>query len=104
MDKVPNARIRELYGVTKGVDERTQEGVILWFGHVERMENGRILLVLLSRQRKKQIDIMKGYLKKRGLDVRHPRKMGHDSSVWWGFVRGECIGCRPWDEPLNLTI
>ena len=35
MDRVPNARIRELCGVTKGVDERIDEGVFRWFGHVE---------------------------------------------------------------------
>ena len=34
MDKVPNARIRELCGVTKGVDEKIDEGVLRWFGHV----------------------------------------------------------------------
>ena len=28
MDKVPNARIRELCGVTKGVDEKIDEGVL----------------------------------------------------------------------------
>ena len=39
---VPNARIRELCGVTKGVDERINEGVLRWFGHVERMEKDRI--------------------------------------------------------------
>ena len=43
MDKVLNARIRELCGVTKGVDEMTDEGVLRWFGYVERMENGRIV-------------------------------------------------------------
>ena len=26
----------------KGVDERNDEGVLQWFGHVERMENDRI--------------------------------------------------------------
>ena len=26
----------------KGVDERIEEGFLLWFGHVERMENDRI--------------------------------------------------------------
>ena len=41
-DKVPIAWIRVLCGVTKGVDERIDEGVLLWFGHVERMENDRI--------------------------------------------------------------
>ena len=42
MDKVQNARIRELCRVTKGVDEKIDEGVLRWFGHVERMENDRI--------------------------------------------------------------
>ena len=37
MDKIPNARIIELCGVTKGVNERIDEGVLRWFGHVERM-------------------------------------------------------------------
>ena len=37
MYSVPNARIRELFGVTKGVDERIEEGVLRWFGLVERM-------------------------------------------------------------------
>ena len=38
MDRVPNTRIRELFGVTKRVDERIDEGVVLrWFVHVERM-------------------------------------------------------------------
>ena len=40
MDKVTNARIRELYGVKKSIDKR--KGVLRWFGHVERMENDMI--------------------------------------------------------------
>ena len=39
---VSNARIRELCEVAKGVDERIDEGVLRWFGHVERMQNNRI--------------------------------------------------------------
>ena len=42
MDRVTNARIRELCGVRKGLDERIDEGVLRWFGHVERMERDRI--------------------------------------------------------------
>ena len=42
MDRVLNARIRGLCGVTKEVDERIEEGVLRWFGHVERMEKNRI--------------------------------------------------------------
>ena len=30
-------------GVTKGVHERTDEGVLRWFGHLERMDNDRIV-------------------------------------------------------------
>ena len=42
MDRVPNARIRELCGVRKGVDGRIDEGVLRWFDHVERMDRDRI--------------------------------------------------------------
>ena len=38
MDRVLNARKMELCGVTKEVDERIDEVVLRWFGHVERME------------------------------------------------------------------
>ena len=31
-----------MYEVTKGVNERIDEGALRWFGHVERMENDRI--------------------------------------------------------------
>ena len=41
MDKFPNAWIRELCRVKKGLDERI-DGVLWWFGHVERMERDRI--------------------------------------------------------------
>ena len=41
MDRVPNARIRKLSGVRKGVHKRIDEGVLRWLGHVERMENDR---------------------------------------------------------------
>ena len=42
MDKVPTARIKQLWGVTKGVDEKIDEGVLRWFDYVERMENYKI--------------------------------------------------------------
>ena len=43
MDKILNARIRQLCGVTKCVDEKIDEGVPRRFGHEERMENDRIV-------------------------------------------------------------
>ena len=42
MDRVPNARIRGLCGLAKGVDERIVEDVLYWFSHVKRMENDKI--------------------------------------------------------------
>ena len=41
MDKVPNVWIRQLCGVTKGVDEKIKV-FSYGFVHVERMENDRI--------------------------------------------------------------
>ena len=38
MDRAPNARIRKLCGVRKGLEEMIDEGVLRWFSHVERME------------------------------------------------------------------
>ena len=40
MDNVPNARIRQLCVVVKGVNEKIDEDVLQWFSHVKRMENG----------------------------------------------------------------
>ena len=42
MDRIPKGRIRELFRVTKGVDEKIDEGVFRPFGHVQRIENNRI--------------------------------------------------------------
>ena len=39
MDRVPNAWIREFSGVNKGLNERTDEGMLQWFGHIKRMES-----------------------------------------------------------------
>ena len=85
MDRVHNARIRELCGVTKGVDERIDEIVLWWFGHMKRMENNRIAKRVyvgkfagsrsVSRPRKKWIDTVKDCLRKKGLDVRKVRRM-----------------------------
>ena len=36
-----NERIRELCGVKKGMNERINECVLSWFGHMERMEESR---------------------------------------------------------------
>ena len=91
MNEVPNARIRQLREVTKGVDEKIDEGVLQCFGHVERMENDRIAKMVfvgestssrpVGRLRKRWIDTVKNCRKKRGLDIRQARKMLNERSV-----------------------
>ena len=99
IDKVSNPQIREFCGVTKGIDERIEEGVLLWFCHMEGMENVRIAKRvyvgeragsrLVGRPRKKWIDIVKDCSRKRSLNVRQARRMVQDRSEWRRFLRGE---------------
>ena len=42
MDRVPNAPIRELWGMKKRVGECIDESVLRWFSHVESIERDRI--------------------------------------------------------------
>ena len=95
MDRVPNTQIRKLCRVRKGPDERI-EGVLWWFGHVERMERYRISKSVYvgecagshsaGRTRKRWIDTIKEYFSKQ------IRRMVQDRSEWWGFVRGNAWG------------
>ena len=75
MDRVPNARKRELCGMKKGLNERIDEGVLRWFGHVETMESYMIAKKVhvgecacsrsVGRPWKRWIDTVKDCLKKR---------------------------------------
>ena len=86
----------------KEVDERTDESVLRWFGHVERMERDRIGKRVylgecagsrsVGRSQKKWIDTVEDCLRKRGVDIRQARRMVQDRSEWRWFVRG-----RVWD-------
>ena len=74
MDRVPNARIRKLCGVKKGLDEIIDEGALRWFGHMERIENDRFAKRVyvgecacsrsVGRLRKRWIDTVKEFRKK----------------------------------------
>ena len=43
MNRVSNARNRELWGRVKEVDERIEESVLRWFGNIKRIENKMII-------------------------------------------------------------
>ena len=86
----------------KGLDKRIDEGLLLWFSHVERMEIDQISKRVyvgecvgsrsMGRPWNRWIDTMKECLKKRGLDIREVRRMVQDRSKWQGFVRGSAWG------------
>ena len=87
----------------KGGDKKIDEGVLRWFGHVERMETERIAKRAyvgecagsrsVGRPRKSGIDTAKECLEKRGLDIRQAWRMVQE------FVRG-CMGSRHGMNPL----
>ena len=79
MDKVPNARIRELCRVTKGIDKRADEGVLWWFGHVERMENDSFVKRVYVGECAGSRSVGRPR-KKRGLDIRQVRRTMQDRS------------------------
>ena len=88
--------------MTRGVDDRIDEGVLRRFGHVEIMENDRIAKKVyvwectgirsLGRPRKRRISTSNDCLKKIDLDIRQEGRMVHDRGVWWGFVRENMWG------------
>ena len=86
MDKVSNAWIRKLCKMTKRVDERIDEGVLQWFGHVERMKNDRIAKKVyvgecvvshsVGRLRKRWTDIVMGRLKEKRFECQASKENG----------------------------
>ena len=86
MDRVPSACIRELCGVKKVLDERIGEGMLLWFGHVDRMERDRIAKRAhggecassrsVGRQRKRWIYTVKECLKAKRFEYQASKKSG----------------------------
>ena len=68
--------------------ERIDEGVLWWFGHVEKIAK-RVFVgecvgsCSVGRPRKRWIDTWNKFLKKRGLDISQERRIFQDRSEWW---------------------
>ena len=43
LDKVRNEKIREVYGIRKGVNEVITENLLRWYGHRKRMDADRVV-------------------------------------------------------------
>ncbi len=48
MDRVRNEEVRRRRGIVKELAEQAQQGVMWWFGHVERMKEERLVRVTRS--------------------------------------------------------
>ena len=107
MDRVPNARIKELCGVKKGLDERIDKGVLRWFGHMERMQRDRISKRVyvgecdgsrsVGRARKRWINTVKECLKKRGW-------MSGKQGEWWVLAKGNFRHSPGWKSKGDKTL
>ena len=89
--------------MTNGVDERTDEYGLQWFGYFERIERVYVGECVgsrsASRPRKRMIDTVKVCLRKRRWDVRQPRRMVQGRSEYQGVYEGEDMERSPRNEP-----
>ena len=77
------------------MDSRIDEGVLQWYGHVERMENDRITKWeyvedctgshSVGQPQKRWINAMKDCLKNIGLNVRQPGRIVNGGNLLWGM-------------------
>ena len=85
------------------MDEKINESVLQWLGHMERMENNTISKRVyelecagsrtVGKPRKGWIDTMKDCLKKRSLDVRQAKRVMYElCSVLRTFLRENAWG------------
>ena len=110
IDKIRNKFIRIACGVEKGINERINESVLRWFGHVERMDDSRMVKRMYKsesigtrprgRMKRRWIDSVKECLMEKNVSLDQARRLARDRSEWRGFVRGRGCGPQgPGDEP-----
>ena len=88
MDRVRNEVVRERTGVRKELAARVDMNVLRWYGHVERMEDERLLKKVMNakvdgrgarvRPRFGWMDGVKKALVDRRMDVREARERARD--------------------------
>ena len=96
MDRVRNEVVRMRTGVRGDLATRVDMNVLRWFGHVERMENDRLLKRVMNaevsgrgargRPRFGWMDGVKRAIRDRGMNVREAREHARDRNEWRAFV------------------
>ena len=92
MDRIRNEEVRRRTGVEKELAGRVGQYCLRWFGHVERMERGRIVKRLWrsevrgergrGRPSKRWLDGVKDALHERGMTVEQGRVLARDRKEW----------------------
>ena len=98
IDKMRNERIREMCGVEREMNERINESLLRWFGHMERMDESRLVKRMHSsecegskpvgRPKKRWIESVTKCLRERNVDLEEARGMVSNRNVWRVFSRG----------------
>src|SRR5688572_9418412 len=96
-EKIRNEVTREELGQKETVVERIKKRRLTWYGHVIRMENGRMPVRVLhvevegtrsrGRQKKRWIDNVLEDIENRGWDLRRAIELARDRPKWRSFVR-----------------
>ena len=92
LDRVRNEVVRARTGVRRELAARVDMNVLRWFGHVERMDNERLLKKVMNakvdgrsakgRPRFGWIDGVKRALNDRRMDVREASERARDRNEW----------------------
>ncbi len=96
MDWVRNDEVRRRTGVVKELAERTEQRVLRWFGHLERLEEERLLKKITrsdvrgvrprGRPRMGWLDSVKRALGEKGTSVEQGRVLVRDRNQWRAIV------------------
>ena len=99
IDRVRNDDVRARCGNEVSLLERADRGVLRWFGHVERMDDERIVKKIyksevdgvraVGRPRMRWMDGVKDILQRRNLTIQDASRLVRDRSEWRAFVHGK---------------
>jgi len=99
IDRISNVEIRRRCGKNVGVGERMDQGVLRWFGHMERMGEERLVKRMYDsvvrgvrgrgRPRKCWLNGVQEVLTKKGLDIQEARVCVQDRCEWRRICRGD---------------
>ena len=103
IDRVPNVEIRRRCGKNVCVSQRIDQGVLRWFGHVERIGDERMAERVYEsnvrsvrrrgRPRKCWMDELKEVLARKGLNIQEAKVSVQDRNEWRSICGGG-VTCR----------